>query len=257
VSDGKGGTKTETYQEKVVTCTASENFPFNDVRVVGPVFNVHNFKNSPVWNRWVSVVSFRFFPEVGDAETQAAIDSAVSAMYARMKARDTNASSTWSKDNQYHNYCIYPHDASLNKQQEESRVASVSQRLFAVGLVMCGSGMAFWYLCFVGMFVHNPVLRYVKEFTVKSFENKQIAVINERKPMGGGTFFGWNGGYEEPEFVVRAVEPGYAEAAPGYAEATPGYAEAAPGYAEAAPVYMDAALIVPLGLDNAEKGMIK
>ena len=264
--------QTETYQEKVVTSTETWDFEYNDVRVVGPVFNVNHFKNSPSWNRWISVVSYRFFPEIGDPETQRALDAEKARMYAVMRARDSHASSSWSKLNQYENFTIYPHRPGMSREEEEVSVRRTATMIGRFGVAMCTFGLAFHFLCFMGFVVHNPVLRYAseasvciwrgnpgslrsehirfraqssehigfraqhelilplrrypvaahiysliysyplaharfarryaKEFSVNTFSNKQVPVINEAGKLRGAGFFGWQPAYQEPEYEV-------------------------------------------------------
>jgi hypothetical protein len=190
------------------------------VRVVGPVFNVQQFKHSPAWNRWVSVVSYRFFPEVGDAETQRAIDASVAAMHARMRMKDTHASSEWSMQNQFKNFCIYPPDNNLSREQDQKRVKVSHCRMKFLLVFMCCTGLAFWFLCILGLFVHNPVLRYAKEFSVKKFKTKQIAVINEEKVLCGPGFFGFNP-MRTTQGAERPRELELAPAANAFSSATP------------------------------------
>ena len=68
VRDDDGGYHTETYQEKVVTATATEIFHYNDVRLVGPVFDVSAFSRWK-WRAFPSVFSARFFTVLADADT--------------------------------------------------------------------------------------------------------------------------------------------------------------------------------------------
>ena len=186
VSDGNGGSKTETYQEKVVTSTDCDPFTYEDVRVVGPTFNVANFKNDSSWNTWISVFSGRFFTEIGDDETKKAIEQHMAHMRARMSGRDQHCGA-WKEiqGSEFVEMIVFPlrKNAETEAQQKQA-AAATSSRLKRLGIFMMMTGCAFWYLCYLGFIAHNPVLRYVKEISVRKFEGKQIVVINQ----AGGNF---------------------------------------------------------------------
>ncbi|GMH61880.1 hypothetical protein TL16_g05549 [Triparma laevis f. inornata] len=199
VSDGNGGTKTETYQEKVVTSTACDTFTYEDVRVVGPTFNVAEFKNNSSWNTWISVFSGRFFTEIGDDETHKAIEQHVAHMHARMRGRDTHCGA-WKEiqGSEFVEMIVFPLTKNAKTEEQQQQAAAiVSSRLKCVGIFMMMTGCAFWYLCYLGFIAHNPVLRYVKEISVRKFEGKQIVVINEE----GGNFS------ERGQDIEMSVEP--------------------------------------------------
>ncbi|GMI09910.1 hypothetical protein TrVE_jg13460 [Triparma verrucosa] len=201
VSDGNGGSKTETYQEKVVTSTACDPFTYEDVRVVGPTFNVANFKNDSSWNTWISVFSGRFFTEIGDDETKKAIDQHVAHMRARMSGRDQHCGA-WKEiqGSEFVEMIVFPLRKNAKTEAEQKQAAAAtSSRLKCLGIFMMTTGCAFWYLCYLGFIAHNPVLRYVKEISVRKFEGKQIVVINQ----AGGNFS--ERGAQDIEMSVEAI----------------------------------------------------
>ena len=171
VTDSEGHSRTETYQEKVTTATASESFQYEDVRVVGEVFNTSDFESDPRYCRKINVFSAKFFTVVADQETKDAINAAVSRMYATMQCRDTHASASWGKDDKFLSFTIFPGCADEEAAEKKSFVLRTACVLFTI----CGQG--FTFVCLLGLVANNPVFRYAKEISVKKFTGKQLVVI--------------------------------------------------------------------------------